>query len=450
MARFGFTFLLIGAFWPVWVWYVQRYFDRSDEPLGIVALITFLVLIYLRREMPNPSAPNKFEWILGIASVALYIATFWWAPKAVEGVFAITSLGIFLPRLLSQNKLRICDWILLYMTLPVISTLNFYLGFPARYLIAHLASLVLATCQYPVSVEGVSIYANGQLLEVDPPCGGIKILWFYIYLATSLAGLFKFDWKNTFRIIATSITFAIIGNPLRIALLFMLQVNGVLQGEFEHTIHWGTGLSVYSILSLLLILIGTSMSSTKPSEKEKMVFSNVFSNVISLQQKAAFTLICCAAMLVPLIPFPAKGQEQATAFPGWPREFEGTQLSKLPDSEIIRQYEQDFPGKIAVFSKGNDIVCLRWITHETRQVHPSADCFHAMGYSIIWNPTVKTPNGQFWNSLSCTRATKKLEIRESITDSKGRSWSDVSAWYWDAFLKRTSPPWWSATVISKL
>jgi exosortase/archaeosortase family protein len=446
MGRLGLTSLLLSAFWPVWVWYVQRYFDRSDEPLGAFALITFLILIFLRREKANTSIPATFELITGIISLVCYSATFCIAPKAVQGVFALTALGIFLPRILSKHRLHICDWILLYMTLPVVSTLNFYLGYPARFLIAHLASWVLWLCHYPVSVAGVSIFANGQYLEVDPPCGGIKILWFMIFLASALAGLFKFDWKNTLRIITISITLAIIGNPLRIALLYILQVNGILQGEMEHWIHIGTGLSVYSIVMLLLILIAISMSSNKPSTVEKPIFSNPFSP----QYKVAFMLLCFGAMLMPLIPLPVKSQELTVAFPGWPQAFEGAQLSKLPDSEIISQYERDFPGKIAVFSKGNDIVCLRWIAHETRQVHPSADCFHSLGYSIDWKPTVQTTDGHFWNCLSCTRATKKLEIRESISDSTGKSWSDVSAWYWDAFLKRTSPPWWSATVISKL
>jgi exosortase/archaeosortase family protein len=361
-------------------------------------------------------------------------------------VFAVTALGTFLPRILSQNRLHLCDWILLYMTLPIVSTLNFYLGFPARLLIAHLASWVLRLCHYSVSVEGVSIFANGQYLEVDPPCGGIKILWFMIFLASALAGLLKFDWKDTLRIIAISLTLAVIGNPLRIALLFTLQVNGILQGELEHFIHLGTGLSVYSILALSLIFVASSISPGKTSGPDRKTNSHPFSP----QYKTAFTILCLAAMLVPLLPIPVKSQDVSLAFPGWPREFEGNQISKLPDSEIMGQYERDFPGKIAVFSKGKDIVCLRWIAHETRQVHPSADCFRALGYSINWKPTVKTTDGQFWNCLSCTRATKRLEIRESISDSKGKSWSDVSAWYWDAFLKRTSPPWWSTTVISKL
>lgn len=34
----------LAAFWPVWCWYVSRMTDGSDEPLGILALITVLVL----------------------------------------------------------------------------------------------------------------------------------------------------------------------------------------------------------------------------------------------------------------------------------------------------------------------------------------------------------------------------------------------------------------------
>jgi hypothetical protein len=32
------------AFWPIWFWYCERISDRSDEPLGVLALITVIAL----------------------------------------------------------------------------------------------------------------------------------------------------------------------------------------------------------------------------------------------------------------------------------------------------------------------------------------------------------------------------------------------------------------------
>ena len=40
-----------------------------------------------------------------------------------------------------------------------------------------------------------------------------------------------------------------------------------------------------------------------------------------------------------------------------------------------------------------------------------------------------------------------LEVRERITDTNGRGWTDVSEWYWNAIGGKTEGPWWAVTVL---
>ncbi|MGZ8270505.1 MAG: hypothetical protein ACXW1T_04930, partial [Methylophilus sp.] len=38
------------AAWPHWLWMVRRSTDGSDDPWGIVALLTLVALVYLDKE----------------------------------------------------------------------------------------------------------------------------------------------------------------------------------------------------------------------------------------------------------------------------------------------------------------------------------------------------------------------------------------------------------------
>jgi hypothetical protein len=38
-------------------------------------------------------------------------------------------------------------------------------------------------------------------------------------------------------------------------------------------------------------------------------------------------------------------------------------------------------------------------------------------------------------------------VREQIRDAHGRTWSDVSAWYWSAVWNPDAGPWFATTVF---
>ncbi len=50
--------LLMGTFWPVWQWYFERLTDPSDEPLGIIAVLTLLALGAYRYQLANNKNNN--------------------------------------------------------------------------------------------------------------------------------------------------------------------------------------------------------------------------------------------------------------------------------------------------------------------------------------------------------------------------------------------------------
>ena len=158
-----------------------------------------------------------------------------------------------------------------------------------------------------------------------------------------------------------------------------------------------------------------------------------------------FVISCAAAALTPLLPQKAAPPSHFS-FPGWPETFEGRALMMLPLTQRERSFEAAYPGKIGRFSDGEREVVLRYVAEKTRKLHPSADCFKAIGYEIEPRPLWIAPNGMRWGSYKASRRGVVLWIYERIYDNAGNSWTDVSAWYWSALGGQTAGPWWAVTL----
>lgn len=158
-----------------------------------------------------------------------------------------------------------------------------------------------------------------------------------------------------------------------------------------------------------------------------------------------FLIACLSAGLSPILPT-AQRAPQKFDFPGWPTSFEGRILTMLPLTERERQFEQDYPGKIGRFNAGEREVVLRFVAEKTRQLHPSAECFKAIGYVVEYMPIWIDKERVHWGCFNAWRGNENLWVYECIRDNNGNAWSDVSAWYWSALLNDTKGPWWAVTV----
>lgn len=162
-----------------------------------------------------------------------------------------------------------------------------------------------------------------------------------------------------------------------------------------------------------------------------------------------FLAACLVAALVPLVQVSLPSHGFSREFPGWPERFEGQRLEILPLSDVEKRFEREFPGKIAKFSDGNRTIVMRWVTKETRKLHPAADCFKASGYDVKPLPLAVDDKGNRWGSFQAIRSTEKLHVREQIRDEQGNTWTDVSAWYWAALAAKTHGSWWAVTLVGK-
>ena len=451
---------IIATIWPFFLWCGQRYADRSDDPLGILALLALGISLFVRLRTKNVSqdaaqepssgttkivskASHKFD-ISILVVLSVYIVSIPFASKLVQASIALTLLGLTMGNSVRLGRLVLGDWILLYLTLPIVASLNFYLGYPLRALITQLAAGMLRFEGFQVSGQGTMLIWNAQFVEVDAPCSGLKMLWLSIFMAGAFSSFYRFNARRTMILMTTSIVGAVVANLLRVESLFFLE-NRIIDGTNWHELmHQGIGVSVFVLLLAVVFLAAHKLAAEQSLQPlQQKATCAVFSG-----HPALLITLSAAAMMLPLTRCTVDDATDTALFSGWPTEFERRQILPLSEDDTLREFSRGFPGKIGIFFDGQRTICLRWIAHETRQLHAASDCYKGLGYKVTFAPSTKDAAGNRWSCITAERGEKQLNIRERIFDAQGNSWNDVSAWYWSALLQKTRPPWWSITVIS--
>jgi hypothetical protein len=171
-----------------------------------------------------------------------------------------------------------------------------------------------------------------------------------------------------------------------------------------------------------------------------------------------YIMACMVAALVPVLPVRTENPPAALVFPGWPTHFAGRALHQLPLSAREQRFDTGFPGYVARFTDGRREIIIRWVTRETRKLHPSTHCLQGAGYTIQPLPLWTDQAGSHWGCVLAQRGAETLRVCERITpqleantgeaqSAPARAgWTDVSSWYWAALLGKTSGPWWAITV----
>lgn len=162
-----------------------------------------------------------------------------------------------------------------------------------------------------------------------------------------------------------------------------------------------------------------------------------------------FLASALGSALVPFVPDAAPATRGADSFPGWPAIYEGRALTPLPMTPREVAFADGFPGRIGRFSDGQREIVLRYVTAETRRLHPASDCYRGLGYAVEPRPLRRGPDGGMMGCFRATKGGESYDVCEGIADGTGRTWPDVSAWYWQALFGQTSGPWWSRVVAER-
>ncbi len=189
---FGWLALQAAALMPTWWWMARRHTDGADDPLGFLALAALAALIWtLRHELR--SAPH-LSWLAlaGLGTVAATILRSGLGPlpampPLAAGLVAVLALAACLMALLPRRRVAAAPVLgLAVLALPLLSSLQFYAGFPLRVITAEASRWLLAPA-FEVQREAASLIVDGRLVIVDAPCSGVQMAWCGYFVACALA-----------------------------------------------------------------------------------------------------------------------------------------------------------------------------------------------------------------------------------------------------------------------
>jgi exosortase len=215
------------AFWPVWNWYAARVGGSTDEAWGLLAFACAVYFVW-RGKAGESGAAKPGLWFPALL-VLTYAASYPLLPPLLRAVVAVTAVGCTASVLRFGRRFHPGVLGLLYLSLPLIPSLQFYGGYPLRAFVAATAAPLLRLGGFAVVREGTCLNWAGRLIWVDAPCSGIRMLWVGLFVACALACLYELRPLRTLLALATAFVVILSGNVLRAAALFYIEA-GVVAG----------------------------------------------------------------------------------------------------------------------------------------------------------------------------------------------------------------------------
>ena len=248
------------AFWPVWRWYGLRTIDGSDEPWGIAALMVALCVSYGRRGHHQASLSGRSVLTMGVI-VSGYAALYPHLPMLILACLACAVIWVGVRGVFPRAHLGLPFLVLLILSLPLMATLQFYLGYPMRWVTASGATALLDMASIPVTRQGLTLVCQGEQVLIDAPCSGIRMLWTGAFLSASLAHALKFNTVKTLVLGAAAFALVLAGNVVRAGWIFLEATGRLDQPAWMHK---GAGVVVFALLGWGVMCLAFRMDRRVP------------------------------------------------------------------------------------------------------------------------------------------------------------------------------------------
>lgn len=449
--------LQAAALWPTWRWMAARMRDGSDDPLGLLAIGALALLVWtVRGEF---RAVPRAGWLLS-ASAGTLLASLLGGSAAVALPPLATSLvavlawscGLlaFLPR--RTAVLPVAG--LAVLALPLLSSLQFYAGYPLRVVTAEVGRWLLVV-GFDATREGSTLVLDGRQVIVDAPCSGVQMVWLGYFTACAVA-LWAGRGDRDFAVRLPAVGLSVLaGNIVRNTLLLALEGAGKPLAPWAHEA-WGLLLlaAVCGAIACVMARGGAADSGRRYPSPGGFLQRNRF--VDRVMHKSVFALAMASSLFGAVALGAAQARtapsaEATAAFHEWPAAWDGAPLRPLALSEVERRFARHFPGTIARLTDGERMFVMRRVDAPTRMLHPAADCYRALGYRIEAARLELDAQQRLWRCFSATRHRgQTLRVCERIVDAAGTAFTDTSAWYWSAAGGRSQGPWQAVTRVSRM
>ncbi|HWT00764.1 MAG TPA: archaeosortase/exosortase family protein [Pyrinomonadaceae bacterium] len=238
------------ALWPVWQWYAARVVGSADGKWGLLAAASAAALLWRKRTLVGGAADAKL-WLPALF-LLLYAATYAFLPPLARAALAFTAVGLALSALVLGRRCHAGLLGLLYLALPVIPSLQFYGGYPLRVFVATVTAPLLRLAGFSVVREGTCLDWGGQLIWIDAPCSGVRMLWVGLFLVCLLAAVYDLRPLRTLYGLAAACVVIVLGNVFRAVALFYVEAKVVLMPAWSHDY---VGVVAFAVVAAGIVMI---------------------------------------------------------------------------------------------------------------------------------------------------------------------------------------------------
>jgi exosortase/archaeosortase family protein len=236
----GWLALQAAALWPHWRWAAARVADGSDDQLGLAAIATLLVLVW--RLAPQLRATPRPLWLAAaLVTTTAATAACFVMPPLVGALLAALALAAGINAFAPANQPMLPIAGLAVLALPVVSSLQFYAGYPLRVVTAQLSTWLLQAFGWAAERSGTAMQVQGRLVVVDAPCSGVQMVWMAYFCACAVAAFGGLRDGQLLRRLPWVGGLVLAGNVLRNSLLVGLEAS---RSTVSETTHQAIGLVV--------------------------------------------------------------------------------------------------------------------------------------------------------------------------------------------------------------
>lgn len=427
-ARSVFPLALLLVNWPSVLWYLSRMSDGSDEPWGVLALLLGGVFAWRGRDQELGPARYFAASFLLLVPVLLGV----WSTPLLTSFFVVSALAC----LLVDKRCWVGQAGLFALALPLISSLQFYGGFPLRWLVGFLSAGVLRLLGFGVEARGAVMHWRGEMIVIDAPCSGVQMLWGAAFLACAMICIQKMGLRDSILTLQVASVSSFFGNVLRNVLLFFVESGLVDWPAWSHDM---IGLGVFAVVLLFVVCFG----SRRLGRPERVVEVGASRCGLGLPRFVLLAVFCVLLVLNggERGGFPERENSVGEVVQDLRKRLVGEGWRRVALADSTLEYAARFPGAIELFEMEGRTLVVRVIYRATRRYHQSADCYRALGYSTSPLPILMEVDGAMWGRVLATREGERVEVRERVVSSDGQSWTDASSWFWAAALGKSEGPW---------
>lgn len=441
------------ALMPVWIWCTARLFDRSDDPLGIVALAALAILVVRDRERFATSP--RVGWLaLATLLAAGAIVGAPLLPPLARGVLAVLCIATVLMALRTAGQPMLALTGLALLALPLLSSAQFFIGYPLRVVTAEASRLILMPFGVAAARSGAALEIAGRLVIVDAPCAGIHMGWVAYFTACVAAAALHIPDGRFLRRIPFVGAAVLAGNIVRNTLLVIKEAQLV---QWPECTHEAIGVLAFAAVATLVLWHIVGDAGDPPIAWRMRGPTNLAVG----DSKRTWARLSSLAVLTLLVLWPWIKPEHVVADDArpaieWPQTFDGRPLRPLALSPVERRFADRFPGVIGRFTDGKRSIVLRFVVAPTRMLHQATDCYRGLGYRVLSTALEREPAPQaaapakLWRCFVAEKNGRRVRVCEHIVDAAGQTFTDTSAWYWAAVLGRSVGPWRAITEAQAL